>query len=282
MTSDTVSDTDVANADGEAETILVLVWMILRTTFLLILRYRIDFIGRIVSMYLFFAALFFGGKTALESVANSDISAFGSTIDALIVGWFLWTIVQSAYSSLSTMITQESRWGTLEQLYMSSYGFGTVIVTKLFGNILLSVITGSVLLVLMILTSGRMLSIDIVSIAPIILLAVLSAVGIGFAFAGLTLIYKKLDSISQLMQFVILGLITAPAATDQTVVRLLPIVQGSAMLQATMRNGVRLWEFSGLDIGLLVGTAAGYFVVGYTVFQYCSYVARKRGVMGHY
>ena len=259
----------------------MLVWTIFRMNFLLMIRYRVNFVAQLVGVYLFFAAIFFGGRAAVASAGNTGLGALGSTLDALIVGWFLWTMAQGAYSSLAKEITQESRWGTLEQLYMSPLGFGKIMGVKVSVNVVISLIMGGLMLTMMLLTTSRTLALDVVTILPIVVLTLMTVVGLGFVFAGLALIYKKVSSVSQLMQFVLIGLIAAPAA-DVSLLRLLPLVQGSSMLQEAMRDGVRLWEFAALDLGILLGTAAVYVTVGYVVFMVCSHVARKRGVMGHY
>ncbi|WP_210424149.1 ABC transporter permease [Halorussus ruber] len=272
------SVTDAEQDDGSG--LLLLIWTIFRMNFLLMARYKVNFAAQIVGMYLFFAVIFFGGRAAVQNVGGG-MGALGGTLDALIVGWFLWTMAQSAYSSLSTEITQESRWGTLEQLFMSPHGFGTVLGVKVFVNMLLSMVIGSLMLALMLLTTGRTLALDFVSVFPIVVLTLLSVVGLGYVFAGLALVYKQISNVSQLMQFVLIGLIAAPVA-ELPILSVLPLVQGSEMLQATMREGVRLWEFSPLQLGTLVGTAVVYSVVGYLIFMLCLHVARDRGVMGHY
>lgn len=280
VTTDTASDAGDRSTDRNAG-LLILFWTILRKNFLLMIRYRVDFAAQIVGMYLFFVVIFFGGQAAIENVGEGAIGALGTTLDGLIVGWFLWTMAQSAYFSLAGEVTQESRWGTLEQLYMSPHGFGTVMMTKVCVNVILSLLMGAIMLVLILVTTGRTLTIDVVTIVPIAVLALCSVLGIGFVFGGLTLIYKQISSVGQLMQFIIVGLVAAPAA-ELSSLSVLPLVQGSAMLQAAMRDGVRLWEFSLLELGLLVGTAVVYFFIGYAIFQLCSHVARDRGVMGHY
>lgn len=281
MSQVTADETNRSGATDDRAGSLVLLWTILRMNFLLMIRYRVNFLAQLIGMYLFFAAIFFGGKAAVENVGDVGIGALGSTLDAVIVGWFLWTMAQSAYTSLAGEVTQESRWGTLEQLYMSPHGFGTVMGTKVLINTSLSLIMGGLMLALMLLTTGRTLTLDIVTILPITILTLMTVVGLGFVFAGLALIYKKISSVFPLMQFVLVGLIAAPTA-DVFLTRLLPLVQGSSMLQDAMRDGVRLWEFSSLDLSVLVGTALVYLVVGYVVFKVCSQIARERGVMGHY
>ncbi|WP_440770877.1 ABC transporter permease [Natronorubrum sp. DTA28] len=273
-----------ASASGGVESssagFLVLLWTIFRMNLLLTIRYRVNFAAMIVGMYFFFALVFFGGQAAAESVGGGA-GALGDTLDALIVGWFLWTMVQSAYSSLSQEITQESRWGTLEQLYVSPHGFSTILASKVVVNILMSLLIGLVMLVLMLVTTGRTVSFDVASVLPIVLLTLLTAIGLGYVFAGLALIYKQLSNLSEISQFLLIGLIAAPAA-DIPALSVLPLVHGSDLLQRTMRDGVQIWEFSAQDVGLLIGTAVSYAAVGYLCFVYCSRVARERGVMGHY
>ncbi|WP_368411870.1 ABC transporter permease [Haladaptatus halobius] len=217
----------------------------------------------------------------MASWIATDGTALVGTFDGLVVGWFLWTMSLTAYFSLAMNITRESQWGTLEQLYMSPYGFGSVMGAQVVANVLESLLWGASILLLMLVTTGRTLSVDLLTIVVISVLTLLSVVGIGFVFAGLALLYKRIENVSQLMQFVLIGLISAPVV-GIPVLRLLPLVQGSVMLQKAMQNGVRLWEFSAIDLSLLVGSAIVYSLLGYLVFRWCTDRARKNGVMGHY
>ena len=49
-----------------------------------------------------------------------------------------------------------------------------------------------------------------------------------------------------------------------------------------MVDGIRLWEFGLLELGLLVGVAGGYLAGGYLVFQFATRRARRLGVLGDY
>lgn len=274
-TSDAVLDD---RASESRAGILTLLRAIFVKRYLLMVRYRVNFAAQFLGMYLFFAVIFFGGKAAVD---RTGAGAMTSTFDGIIIGWFLLMMAQAAYFSLASNVTQESQWGTLEQLYMSPYGFGKVMFLKVTANVTQGMIIGLAILAMMLLTTQRELTVDLLTVLPVVLLALLSIVGIGFVFAGLTLIYKRIESVSKLMQFVLVGLIAAPV-TDISPLRYLPVVQGSSMLQTAMRDGVRLWEFPLHDVGVLAVVAVGYLAAGYAVFRYCTHVARKRGVMGHY
>jgi ABC-2 type transport system permease protein len=259
---------------------LVLVRAILYKRLLLRLRYPLNTAAQFVTVYMFFAIIFFGGQAAADSVGGGA-SAMGETFDGLIVGWFLWTMSITAYFSLATNVTNESQWGTLEQLYMSPYGFGVVVAGKVIANLLESLAWGAGILALMLATTGRALAVDLLTVGTVSVLALLSVVGIGFVFAGLALLYKRIENVTQLMQFVLIGLIAAPAA-GLGPLRFLPLAQGSAMLQRAMQDGVHLLAFSGAELAILTGTGVGYCLAGYAVFKLCTDRARRKGVMGHY
>jgi ABC-2 type transport system permease protein len=62
----------------------------------------------------------------------------------------------------------------------------------------------------------------------------------------------------------------------------LPLAHGSVLLQRAMVDGTRLWQFSALELGILVAVAVGYLAAGYVVFQYATNRARRLGVLGDY
>lgn len=279
MSDTTTPDRSYRDPNAEHCGFWPLIRVMFRMNFLLMARYRLNFIIQLLGMYVFFALMFFGGQQVAGQLGA--IGSLGASLNAVIVGWFLYSMAQNAYSSLSGVITSESRWGTLEQLYISPHGFFTIMGAKVLINIVLSLLVGFLMLGLMLVTTGRTLSLNVVTVLTLVVLTLLSILGIGFIFGGLTLIYKKLSSVSQLMQLAILGLVAAPSA-DIFVLRFLPLVQGSSMLQDAMRNGTRLWEFPVMDLAILLAAAAIYLGLGTVVFLVCSQEARQRGVMGHY
>lgn len=258
-----------------------LVYWVLYKRFLLLVRYPVNTLAQFVSVYMFFAVVFFGGKTAVSGLQGGGAAALASTFDGLVVGWFLWTMSLTAYFSLVQTATNEAQWGTLEQLYMSPYGFGTVMLSQVVAFVIESLAWGGGILALMLLTTGRTLSVDLLTVVPISLLALLSVVGISFVFGGLAIVYKRIENVSQLVQFVLIGLIAAPISSIEPL-RYLPLVQGSEMLQRAMQDGLGLADFPTADLAILFGTGVGYFLLGFLVFTFAGRVARTRGVLGHY
>lgn len=242
--------------------------------FILMIRYPVNTISHYATLYLVFLVMFYGGN----AVAPAAIS---ETIDGIIVGYLLWSLSIASYAGLSWNVTREAQWGTLEQLFMSPFGFGRVMAAKTVANVLESFVSGTTVLVLMLLTTGRTLALDPITVIPIGVLAVAPAIGIGFVFGGLAIRFKRIENAFQLVQFAFVGLIAAPVA-QYPLLKWLPLAQGSQLLQRTMRDGVAIWNLPVDELGVLVVTAVGYLLIGYAVFGYCQRWARREGVMGHY
>lgn len=242
---------------------------------ILLKRYWINTATMLVTSYVFFAMIFYGGQAAAGP-------AIEDSLDGIVVGFFLFTASLAAFFGTAQDVQREAQWGTLEQLFMSPHGIGRVMAIKSVWNVLWSVTVAVVLLLVMLATTDRGLSVEPTTVAIVTVLATCTVLGVGFLFAGLSLLYKRIENVQQLMQFGFIGLIVAPAAGTPRLVGLLPLSQGSAMLHATMTDGTVLWQFPAADLGLLLGTGVAYPLLGYLAFRLCVRRARRLGVMGHY
>jgi ABC-2 type transport system permease protein len=245
-----------------------------RKRFVLLLRYPVNTLSQLGTVFIVFLVLFYGGQ-ALAPTAMND------TIGGLIVGYLLWSVSITAYSGLSWNVTREAQWGTLEQLFMSPLGFGRVMAVKTVVNLAESFCWGAVTLAFMLAVTGESLALDPLTVVPLGALAIAPAVGIGFAFGGLAIRFKRIENAFQLAQFVFIGLISAPVG-DYPLLGWLPLAQGSYLLRRAMEDGIPLWELPAGELGVLVATAVGYLAVGYAAFTYSQRWARREGVMGHY
>lgn len=247
---------------------------VFRKQLLLLIRYPVNTLSQLFGLYVFFVLLFYGG----QAVGGA---AFSESLGGLVVGFFLFTMSVVAYGGLSWDVTREAQWGTLEQLFMSPHGFGRVFAVKVLVNVLFSLLWGGTMLALMLATTGRSLSVDLPTVVPLAVLTLASAVGVGFAFGGLALVYKRIENVFNLVQFAFIGLIAAPLG-QYPWLRWLPLAQGSGMLHRSMTEGVRLWEFDPGPLAVLALTATAYLLVGFALFALASRRARRLGVLGHY
>lgn len=265
-------------ADGERErgtaTLGTLLWAQAKKRLLLMYRYPLNTLTGLAMNFIFFAMVFFGGR-AVAGRALTD------SLGGIIVGYFLWSMALGAFSGVAQSVTKESEWGTLEQLYMSPFGYGRVMVAGVAVALLETLAWGGATLAFMLAVTGETLHLPVVTVLVLTVFSVAPAVGLGFFFGGLALLYKRVENIFNVMQFALIGLIAAPTV-GVFWARLLPIAQGSYLLTRSMREGLRLWELPTAELALLVGAAVVYFGLGYGAFQWMGARARRQGLMGHY
>lgn len=237
-------------------------------------RYAFNTVTNLFTIYVFFALLFFGGRAvAPQAITNS--------LTGIIVGFFLLLMATVAYSDLSWELVREAQWGTLEQLYMSPLGFRRVVFLKTAVNILVAFAFGVVLLGLMLLTTGKGLALDPLTVVPLGILALGPAVGVGYVLGGLALLFKRVENVFQIVQFSFVGLVAAPVDA-YPLLKLLPLALGADLLRSAMGEGLRLWQLPATDLALLVVEAVVYVAVGHVVFGWLARRARAGGKLGKY
>lgn len=241
--------------------------------FRLLTRYFVDTAAGVVLTYVMFLMVFFGGASvAPETIDNS--------LAGIIIGFFVWTMSFGAFQDPSQSLIEEAKWGTLEQLYMSPLPFGEILTYRTAFSVLVNVVTGVVVLLLMMLTTGKWLAFDLVSIVPIVVLTLCTAVGLGFALGGVALVYKRVSNVFLIVQFLFVGALAAPS--EPWVYNLLPLALGYDLLRTVMSEGVAVWNLPTTDLLVLTAVAVAYIVGGFAIFTKMVGVARRRGILGDY
>ncbi len=228
-----------------------------------------------VFLVIFYGAQFIGGNNP----------SFGGTLEGIVMGFMLWSFIIFAFSDLTWDFINEAQQGTLEQLYMSPLGFGWVGISYVLTFLAINlVITLGMFFVMMTIT-GKWLHLDFLSLFPLLLLTIWGVYGFGFAMGGLALVFKQVQSVFQIFQFIWLLFIVAaqPSIMESfPVVKLLPVTWGTHLIGKVLLDGQSLYAMPAIDIFLLAVNSAIYFVLGYTGFKYLERIARDRGLLGHY
>lgn len=238
------------------------------------LRYPVDAVSAVFVLVVLFGLMFYGGQL----VAGQAIE---DSIEGLVVGYFLWSLAITAYGGVANDVQDEASWGTLERHFTTPLGFGPVLLAKSLAVVFRTFIVSVVVLVVMLAMTGVTPTMPFLTVLVVALFSVAGAIGIGLAMAGLGVLYKRISNVTNLLQFAFIGLISAPAF-DAVWLRLLPLAEGSALLQRAMRDGVHIWEFEPTALALLVGTAVLYLGLGYLVFHVLTRRSRRLGVLGDY
>ncbi|MEZ3143631.1 ABC transporter permease [Halobaculum sp. MBLA0143] len=238
----------------------------------LLKRYWINTVSNVATSYVMFLLLVFGGR----AVAPTTL---GESLAGLIVGFFLWSLSFSAFQGPANTISTEASWGTLEQLYASPHPFRRVVGVEVASSVLFGFLTSLLLLAAMTLTAGISLAFDPLTVVPLVVLTLLPVAGMGLAFGGLALVYKRISQVFLLVQFLLL---VGIAARGSVLTWAIPLNLGSRLLTTAMSEGVGLAGLPPVALGVLVVKAVGFPLAGGVAFAVAVRAARRRGVMGHY
>jgi ABC-2 type transport system permease protein len=204
------------------------------------------------------------------------------------LGYLVWYFALIAIGDLAWGIRSEMTAGTLEQMAMSPAPLEIVLLGRAFANllwcILQVVIQGVVLLALL------RFRLPLRWEGLVILGLTLAGIyGFGFVIAGLTLVFKQIESFANLVQNALLFLngtllpVGAMPPWLAAIARSVPTTRGIQVLRSVLLEGASLadaWRDGSL-IGLLLHSTA-YFAVGWAAFCYCERVAKARGSLGQY
>jgi ABC-2 type transport system permease protein len=238
-------------------------------------RYAFNTISSLITIYLAFCMVLFGYKAIVGPSA-----AKGGTLEGLVVAYFVWTLSFTSYSSLSWSMVLEAQVGTLEQLYLSPAGFRAVSAFTSASNFVVQLAFSAAALILAMLTAGKPLHLDVVSVIPLVVLMILGVYGIGYILGGLALVFKRIQGLFQIMQFIFACFMFAPVKFVWA--KLLPLTMGNHLVARVMVDGRRIWELSLVDLGYLIASSALYLGLGLLVFSCCERVAKGRGLLSHY
>lgn len=238
-------------------------------------RYFFNSIGGFLTLYIVFLLLFLGYR----GLAGGT-EMYGSGLDNLIVGYLLWMLAMMVYQDIAYTLFNEAREGILEQLYMSPYGYIRVTLFRLIGSLIPTLLIVLAILLAMMFSTGRYLNLDLVSLIPLMFLLLLGVVGIGFALGGLQLIFKRIQSYLQIMQFLLVAMVVAPMSLGWT--RFLPAAQASHLIREVMVREISLFQLPLFEVLLAVAVGVLYLYLGIVLFRLCERKAMNSGRLSQF
>ena len=248
-----------------------------RRTWLQTLRYPTEVVGGVVILTAVFYGIFFSTQYMVGSTGT-----FGNRLDSLIVGYVTWTLVLYILNDTATNLQLEAQTGTLEQVFLSPFGAFKVFLVRAVANLTLRMLLILVVLGLILWITSSQLSFPVLLLLPLSTL-ILAAYGLAFLAGSLALVFKRVQQLLGLFQFVLLFLLATPTeswtGTARIVASMLPILPSIGLLRGLMARG------EALNWGLwAVALANGlvYFALGTIVFRWAERKAKRQGTLGGY
>lgn len=239
------------------------------------LRYLPNTISLIVTFYAIFLAMFFGIQVVGDPATATDNVRF------LIVSNAFWLLLLLGISSMGWEVTTEATRGTLEQLYMSPVPAWRILLARMIGTLAINLVIMTLMIFAGMLTAGQWLNLSPVPILLVLLPTLLGVTGLGFAAAGMALVFKQVNALLQILQFVFMGLAFVPLAAAPWL-EFAPVVKGIDLVRGMMVAGHGLADVTAADWLSLLLNGAVYFALGLGLFLLCERRALRRGLLGQY
>ncbi len=238
-------------------------------------RYLPNTISMIVTFYAIFVFLLLGVRFV------GDPSTAGETVRYLLVANGFWFLLMMGVNSMGWELSTEALRGTLEQLYLGTVPTWLILLFRMVATLVVNLVILAALMALSMLTAGTWLTVDVGALAAVLPATFLGVIGVSFFVAGLTVVYKQVNAVLQLMQFVLMGIAYVPLAAAP-LLELAPTAKGIDMVRRVMADGVPLSAFTAADWGSLWLSGAVYFALGLCAFKLFERRAMRRGLLGHY
>ncbi len=249
----------------------------LKRTWIQFLRYPAEAIGGLVII----TSVFYGLFLSAQYMAGPSMG-LGNRLDAVVVGYVLWTLVLYIVNDIAIGLQSEAQTGTLEQVFLSPFGAPKVFLARAVASLALRMSLILVVLFLLMGITGSRLQFPVMLILPLGTL-LLAAYGLAFLMGATALIFKRVQQVLGIFQFVLLFLLAAPVEEWDGPLRwisqLLPMLPSTGLLRDLMARGV------GLDpgrMGIAIANGLVYFALGVVVFRWAERQAKRRGSLGGY
>jgi ABC-2 type transport system permease protein len=249
----------------------------LKRTWIQTRRYPAEVIGGVVILTTVFYGIFLSTQYMAGPASN-----FGERLDAVVVGYVIWTLVLYIVNDIANNLQLESQTGTLEQVFLSPFGAPRVFLARAIASLTLRLLLIAIVLAIIMATTGSRLAFPALLLLPLATL-ILSAYGLAFFIGSFALVLKKVQQVLGLFQFVLLFLLAAPTenwtGSAKWAANLLPILPSTGLLRDLMARN------QGLDWGvwaLALVNGIFYFTLGILVFRWAERYAKQQGSLGGY
>lgn len=245
-------------------------------TWIMFRRYPIPTVSFGIITFLTFIGIFLGAQYLAGSA-----SLLGSHLDAIIIGYIVWTLSLTALVDISLNLQYDAQAGTIEHIYLSPYSPAHIYLFRAFAQLTITLLITLVVAALIMVITRNVLPFKPLALAGV-LMTLVSAYGFSLIFAGLTLIFKRLGGLFGLLQTSLLLIVIVPFEAYGSLIQgasvLLPVAPGMALLRQVFgESGV-----SALTVSVAASNSILYFLIGMFVFNLADRHTRYKGTVRKY
>ena len=250
---------------------------------LLILGYRFNNVAYMATfVFVFIGVGFFMGNGRLQA----------GSLESPLLGYMVWFFGLKAIEHMAFMLSEEARAGTLEQMYMTTAPMGLVMLGRSLGTLAVAAVQAAIIGGAIVLLLHLPVAFDppvVIAAAPVFALTMVGLFGFGFVVAGLTIVFKQIGTVVNMIQNLLLFLSGALLPVDRlppglaTFAKTLPSTQGIVVLREVVfaRHSLADAWFDG-SLPWLLAHSTLYFVLGWLFYARCEAIAKQQGSLGQY
>lgn len=260
----------------------------IKRSLLINLSYKFAFIFGVISviahlLIFYFIDKLFGSKMA-PHLAPFGVNYFSYAL----VGIAFSSFVGTTFGSVASQVRREQVMGTLEALFITPTRASTIMMAMVLWNIVQAGLSLGLYGLLGVLLFGIDFSrINLVSLAGITLLSIVSFNSLGLISAGFIIVFKRGDPVAWLLNlaFSLLGGVYFPITVMpqwlQVLSHLLPITYAIRSVQLAVYKGATLGTLMP-DIGILLLLSILFLPLGVATINYALKRAMIAGSLVHY
>ncbi len=233
-------------------------------------RYPFEPISSLFVVAIGFIAIFF--STNISNGNNFE------NIGELFLRYLLGTLSMMLISDMGISIANEAKLGTLERIYSMPSRLFKVITIRNIVSIIFVLIQLSIFIFIFLLFFNSYLTRYLTGTTFLaLLLYVISMAGVGYTLSGLTLLYKNIGSVSQLIQFIFLFIALIPYNFLHDTLRYIIGLIPGAMAVQIINN-----SHSGFEIFLGTVFSMSHLIIGILLFKIMEKRILIHGSLGRY
>ena len=245
---------------------------------IMIKRYPMNSISTIFAFYLLFGGLLL--SSSLMNGADAEISAKPEGL----ISFLMWFYSLMALGNLSESIREEAGVGTLENIYISVKKPIVLYGIRLLWAFIIQTFMCLIIIFLTTITYNVSIPNLTFNFLPILFLTLTGLFGFGLVLAGLTLVYKKIGELVNILKyfFLVFTLIKWEEYDSlfASIGRFFPMVEGTSLLRQLGSNIDYSISISSYSILLI--QAAFYLIFGIFIFLRFEKKAKNNASLSHY
>lgn len=240
-------------------------------------RYFANTIMSIILFYVIFLALW--GGYSLLSVGNSSIN-LGNSFSGILISYYAWTTMLSIFTSTGYIVQENRQYGTIETLSVNSTSLTFLVICESLVRILYYFVFSWVNILLFAFTTRTHLYINVGVVFYSIVFGMLSVLGLSLIAAGTSMLFRKMENILSIMQFVLLGGLFLPSSPVVDII--FPFHQAKILLESSFINGLKFIDITLAENMYLLLNMVLYVSLGVIIFNRCLRIAKIKGLLNFY